>query len=84
MTRTSIREYNEAIRDRYRGAPRKEKSKILDEFTKVTGYHHEAVIRLLHWYSQPGATKCMGILINTMPVLLGHPNKLFKNYYAAS
>ncbi len=37
MTRGSILEYAEAIRGRYFLASKKEKGKILDEFTKVTG-----------------------------------------------
>jgi len=40
--------------------PRKEKGRILDEFTKVTGYHRKAVIRLLHRDSQPEANKRRG------------------------
>lgn len=60
MTRTSIREYTEAVRGRYLRVPRKEKGRILDEFTKVTGYHRKAVIRLLHRDSQPEANKRHG------------------------
>lgn len=60
MTRTSIREYTEAIRGRYLRVPRKEKGRILDEFTKVTGYHRKAVIRLLHRDSQPETNKRRG------------------------
>jgi len=48
MTRGSIKEYAEAVRWRYLGASKKEKGKILDEFTQVTGHHRKAVIRLLH------------------------------------
>ena len=33
MTRGSIREYTEAVRGRYLGAGKKEKGRILDEFT---------------------------------------------------
>jgi hypothetical protein len=29
------------------GVPKKEKGKILDEFTKVTGHHRKAAIRLI-------------------------------------
>lgn len=47
MTRASIREYTEAVRDRYLAVSRKEKGKILDEFTKVTGCHRKAAIRLI-------------------------------------
>jgi hypothetical protein len=47
MTRASVREYAEAVRERYFYASKKEKGKILDEFTKVTGCHRKAAIRLL-------------------------------------
>jgi len=46
MTLKSVKEYAAAIRDRYRKANKDEKSKILDEFVKVTGYHRKAAIRL--------------------------------------
>ena len=39
MTRGSVKEYAEAIRERYRRASRREKGHMLDEFTQVTGYH---------------------------------------------
>ena len=60
MTRTSIREYTEAIRERYLRAPRKEKGKILDEFTKVTGHHRKSAIRLLHQGNKPRSNKKRG------------------------
>ena len=47
MTLSSVREYTEIMRGRYLKAAKKEKSKILDEFIKVTGYHRKAVIRVL-------------------------------------
>jgi hypothetical protein len=47
VTRTSIQEYAEAIRQRYRAGHRTEKSTILDEFTKVTGMYRKSAIRLL-------------------------------------
>ena len=47
MTRGSILEYREAVRGRYLKARKREKGRILDEFTQVTGYHRKAVIRLL-------------------------------------
>ncbi len=47
MTRGSVREYLEAVQGRYLRGSRKEKSRILDEFTRVTGYHRKAAIRLL-------------------------------------
>ena len=54
MTRASIREYADAIRERYRTGCKTEKGKILDEFTKVTGLHRKAAIRLLR--SKPQGT----------------------------
>ncbi len=41
MTRASIVEYVEAVQGRYFQASKKEKGKILDEFTKVTGCQSE-------------------------------------------
>jgi len=37
MSRGSIREYAEAIRERYSKGRRKEKGQILEEFTQVRG-----------------------------------------------
>jgi len=48
MTRGSIQEYNEAVRERYLRADKKDKGKILDEFVNVTGYRRKSAIRLLH------------------------------------
>ena len=48
MTRQSIREYARAIRDRYWQNSKVGKTKILDEFTKTTGLHRKAAIRLLN------------------------------------
>ena len=53
MTRASIVEYVEAVRRRYFGGSKKEKGKILDEFTKITGCHRKAAIRLIRRDSQP-------------------------------
>jgi hypothetical protein len=36
-----------AVGTRYRGAPRGEKQKILDEFVALTGYHRKHAIRIL-------------------------------------
>ena len=60
MTRTSIGEYTEAVRWRYVQSSKKDKGKILDEFTKVTGYHRKAVIRLLHCQNQSRENKKRG------------------------
>jgi hypothetical protein len=48
VTRRSIMEYAEAVRDRYRLGNKVEKGRILDEFTQVAGWHRKAVIRLLN------------------------------------
>lgn len=53
MTRKSVKEYAEAVKGRYRKAAKREKGKILDEFTKATGLHRKAVIRLFN-RSKPG------------------------------
>jgi hypothetical protein len=47
MTRGSVKEYTTAIRDRYSSADKVKEGKMLDEFVRVTGYHREAVIRVL-------------------------------------
>ena len=60
MTRGSIQEYTEAVRERYLRASKPEKGKILDEFTKVTGCHRKAAIRLLHRFNQPKTNKKRG------------------------
>lgn len=48
MTRRSIREYAEAVRERYFNAPKKAKTKMLDEFVATTDLHRKAVIRLVN------------------------------------
>ena len=44
---TTRRELLEAVSARYRGGARAERSRILDEFAAVTGYHRKHAIRLL-------------------------------------
>jgi len=60
MTRASIVEYVEAVRGRYIRASKKEKGRILDEFTKVIGCHRKVAIRLLRRGNQPMANKKRG------------------------
>jgi len=60
VTRRSILEYAEALRDRYLGASKEEKGKMLDEFTKVTGLHRKAAIRLLHRLGRAGLSRRRG------------------------
>ena len=47
MTRSSILDYVEAMWTRYGKANKREKGKMLDEFTQITGLHRKAAIRLL-------------------------------------
>ena len=60
MTKASIKEYVEAVRWRYLKSPKREKGTILNEFTKVTGYHRKTAIRLLHQMNKPGSGKKRG------------------------
>ena len=41
------RELLASIQDRYRASPRRDKSRIIDEFIAVTGHHRNHGIRLL-------------------------------------
>jgi hypothetical protein len=47
VTRASLREYAAKQRERYQGATRAEKHRLLDEVVAVTGLHRKAAIRLL-------------------------------------
>ena len=60
MTRRSIIEYAEAVRDRYFRASRKTKTEILNEFVATTGMHRKAAIRLLNRKSEPSGKKRSG------------------------
>ena len=71
MTRASIREDSEAVRWRYLQTSKKEKTKVLDEFTKVTGYHHKAIIRLLHRVNQPNDNRKRGRLRQYSATVVG-------------
>jgi hypothetical protein len=42
------RELKQAAGERYRAAGRWERRQILDEFTRVTGYHRKHALRVLH------------------------------------
>ena len=52
MTRGSIREYAEAMRQRYVVARKAERASLLDEFCRMTGYHRKSAVRLL-WHQPP-------------------------------
>ena len=60
VTRNSIKEYAEAIKNRYRLETKQRKSRILDEFTKATGLHRKAAIRLLNCRSPATRRKRRG------------------------
>ena len=60
MTRRSILEYAQALRPRYLKASKEEKSKMLDEFIKNTGFHRKAAIRLLNRASRLTSGKRRG------------------------
>ena len=47
MSQSSKRELVERLRHRYLHASRKEKTKMLDEFTAVTGLHRKSAVRVL-------------------------------------
>jgi len=60
VTRRSILEYAQALKPRYHKASKEEKSKMLDEFTKVTELHRKAAIRLLNRVNRADAGKQRG------------------------
>jgi hypothetical protein len=60
VTRRSILEYAQAAEGRYRRSSKREKTKILDEFTQNTGLHRKAVIRLLNRASSRMARVTVG------------------------
>jgi hypothetical protein len=47
MTRMGVKEYVDALRDRYLRGSKKEKGKVLDEFVRVVGCHRKSAVRLL-------------------------------------
>jgi len=53
-------EYVEAVRRRYFSGSKKEKGRILDEFTKVAGCHRKAAIRLIRGNNQFKTNKKRG------------------------
>ena len=60
MTRGGMREYLDAIRDRYHRGGRKEKGRILDEAVRVTGQHRKTLIRSLNALPRPTAKARQG------------------------
>lgn len=62
MTRGSIREYIEAVRQRYLRATKKVKRVILNEFVQVTGYNRKSAIRAIRSRGDPSVGKRRGRL----------------------
>jgi len=60
VTRRSILEYAEAVRERYSRSSKKVKTKILDEFVAATGLHRKAAVRLLNRESNKSNRKKSG------------------------
>jgi hypothetical protein len=48
LSMATRRELKMAVGERYRAAARWERRQILDEFTRVTGYHRKHALRVLH------------------------------------
>ena len=47
ISKQSIQELTAAVQKRYQWASKKDKTRILDEFVAMTGYHRKHAIRLL-------------------------------------
>jgi hypothetical protein len=60
VTRRSIQEYAEAVRDRYLRSKKVGKTKILDEFVLASGLHRKAAVRLLNREKKRGNVKRPG------------------------
>lgn len=48
LTRTAREELVQAIRDRYQAGTREAKTRILEEFASISGYHRKSAIRILN------------------------------------
>ena len=80
MNQDSIRDYADRQRERYLGAGKAEKGKILDEVIAVIGYHRKAAIRLLSVRKRAAGAKPRG-----RPVVYGPEVALAaKTIYEAS
>jgi len=60
VTRRSIKEYAEAVRERYFRCSKKAKTEMLNEFVATTGLHRKAAIRLLNRRDRPPLRKRRG------------------------
>jgi len=58
VTRKSIKEYAEAVKERYKKATKPEKGRILDEFTQATSLHRKAAIRLFNRRNTKAKKRC--------------------------
>jgi len=56
VTRAALSEYAAALHERYLGAGKKGKGRILDEFCRTTGLHRKAAIRLLRGSPRRGGS----------------------------
>jgi hypothetical protein len=70
----TLRELKQAVGGRYRAAARRECPQILDEFTRVTGYHRKHALRVLHhpFVSKPARSRkrIYGGAVREAPALL--------------
>jgi hypothetical protein len=80
MTRGSVREYAEALRERYHKASRKEKALILEEFTRITGYHRKSAIRLLRGLGKERALSRRGRSKQYGPEVLEALKRVWESY----
>ena len=55
ISKESKQELTNAIRQRYAKAPKKDKTRIIDEFVELTGYHRKYAIRVLNLNDKPTA-----------------------------
>jgi hypothetical protein len=60
VTRRSIHEYAEAVRDRYFRSKKAGKTKILDEFVAASGLHRKSAVRLLNGVNKKAERKKSG------------------------
>jgi hypothetical protein len=60
MTQASVAEVVGALRPCYLRARRGDKTRILDEFVALTGYHRKAAIRVLRNGRKPKGGDCRG------------------------
>ena len=53
LTKTARQELVQAVRARYAAGSRETKSRILEEFASVSGYHRKSAIRILNGAAYP-------------------------------